>query len=291
MVMRLTRSWRRTLMALAGIALGPGRAAAQDDPRLLDAVRLAQEGRSDSARAVVGVILAATAPSDSLYPQVLYTQGILARSTEERRRFLSRIAVEYALSPWADDALLQLAMLDYGAGNPAGAARYVERIRSDYPDSPLVPLAAYWAARSYFDIRRPADACRWLADGLARVGDDLETRNQLSWLQGRCTAPPARDSTRPDTVKTPPAQAAQPPGATPPARTGFAVQAGAVNTQAAADKLVADLKTAGFAAYVVRQANLFKVRVGPYPDRAQAQTALPAVRRAVGGSPFVVKEP
>ncbi len=289
--MQLTRSRLVPLMVLIGLAAGPGRGVAQDDPRLQEAVRLAQEGRSDSARTVVGALVAATAPSDSLYPQVLYTQGILARSAEERRRFLSRVAVEYALSPWADDALLQLAMLDYGAGNPTGAARYLERIQSDYPDSPLLPVAAYWAARSYFDTRRPADACRWLADGLGRVGEDLETRNQLTWLQGRCTAPPPRDSVRPDTVRPPPAQPSQPPAAAPPARTGFAVQVGAVNTEAAAAKLVADLKAAGFAAYVVRQANLFKVRVGPYPDRAQAQTVLSAARRAVGGSPFVVKEP
>lgn len=64
-----------------------------------------------------------------------------------------------------------------------------------------------------------------------------------------------------------------------------------MNTRAAADKLAKDLKDAGFTAYVVKEGPLFKVRAGPYADRAKAQQAAEQVRRKLNRSPFVVKEP
>jgi sporulation related protein len=278
------------LLALAGPL------SAQTDPRLQDAVRLAQEGQGDSARTMVTRILAATPASDSLYPQVLYTFGLIAADVDERRRHMSRIAIEYANSPWADDALLQLGYLDYASSNPAGAARQFDLLKSDYPDSPLIAPASYWAARAYFDLRRTGEACAWVATGIERVGDDVETRNQLTWYQGRCAAA-ARDSAKADSARavaaTPaaPTSAPPPPPAPGPTRKGFAVQVGAVNTQAAADKLVGDLRAAKLTGYVVKDRGMFKVRVGPYPDRTAAQAVLPNVRRAVGGSPFIVQEP
>ena len=81
------------------------------------------------------------------------------------RRQLQRVAVEYPSSSWADDALLRLVQLDYASANLDGAARNLERIRLDYPGSPLIPQAAYWAARTYFDQKKPDLACRWIADG------------------------------------------------------------------------------------------------------------------------------
>jgi DedD protein len=76
----------------------------------------------------------------------------------------------------------------------------------------------------------------------------------------------------------PPAQvAAAPPPAKPAAavtKGGFAVQVGAFSTAAAANKLIADLKAAGFAAYpspVPRSGKtLHRVRVGPVGARPEA---------------------
>jgi len=269
------------LGVLTALALTAGPARAQDDPRLRDALRLAQEGASDSARSVVGGLLRVTPPTDTLYPQVVYTMGLVSRSVEEMRRNYTRVAVEYTNSSWADDALYRLGLLDYAAGNVAGAVRQMERIRSDYPDSPLLPTAAEWAARALFDQRKPREACDWLATAIARAGDDVELRNRLEFMNGRCVNP-APDTARPDSARSKPVGAA---------RTGFAVQVGAVNSQAAADKLTGSLQTAGFTPYIVKDGALFKVRAGPYPDRAKAQAAAAQVRAKLGGSPFVVKEP
>lgn len=278
------------LAALVGLALLASPAAAQSDPRLLDALRIAQEGGSDSARVLVTTMLRTTPPTDTLYPQVLYTMGLVSRNIEEMRRNYTRVSVEFANSSWADDAIYRMALLDYAGGNLPGATRQLERIRNDYPDSPVLGPAAEWAARSLFDQRKRDEACAWLAIGLERATEDIELRNRLEFLNGRCTAPAPDSAPVPVPAPTPapaPADTQRPA----PARTGFGVQVAAVNTQAAADKVAGDLRGAGFTPYIVREGALFKVRAGPYPDRARAAAAAEQIRQKLRHSPFVVPEP
>jgi hypothetical protein len=257
-------------------------AGAQEDPRLLDALRLAQEGRSDSARARVNQLLQATPPSDTLYPQVLYTLGLVSGSLPEMRKLYSRVAVEHPYSSYADDALYRLALLDYAAGSFSDVIRQLERLAGDYPDSPLLGPASEWAARTYFDQKRPREGCRWLALGMPRAGDDVELQNRLEYLNGRCAALAA------DTVKAPAESVTTEPAKSP---AGYAVQIGAVNSRQTADKLLADLKSMSMSGYVVPAGSLFKVRAGPFGDRAAADQAQTRLKSRFGGSPFVVKEP
>jgi cell division septation protein DedD len=203
-------SGNRFLVAAAvalGLAAAPAPAGAQTDPRLAAAVRAAQEGQGDSARAGVERLLAATPTSDTLYPQILYTQAMVATSAGDMRRLLQRITVEYATSDWADDALLRLVQMDYATRNLDGAARNLERLRLDFPASPLMAQAAYWAGRTYFDNNQPQAACRWLADGMAQTRSDVELQNQLGFLYQRCDLRPdsgaaaaAGDSARRDST-------------------------------------------------------------------------------------------
>ncbi|HEX6433332.1 MAG TPA: SPOR domain-containing protein [Gemmatimonadales bacterium] len=172
---------------------------AQTDPRLVEVIRHAQEGQSDSARIKVQRLLAATSPTDTLYPQIVYTQAMVASDAANMRRQLQRVAVEYSSSSWADDALLRLVQLDYASGNLDGAARHLERIRMDYPGSSLLPQASYWAARTYFDQKKPELACRWIAEGIGGSRGNIELQNQLGYLNQRCSqfagaGPPAADS-------------------------------------------------------------------------------------------------
>jgi cell division septation protein DedD len=167
-------------------ALSASSAPGQTDPRLVEVIRHAQEGQGDSARIKVRRLLTATAPSDTLYPQIVYTQAMVANDAAEMRRQLQRVAVEHSSSSWADDALLRLVQLDYASANLDGAARNLERIRLDYPDSPLLPQSAYWAARTYFDQKKPELACRWIAQGMAASTGSVEVQNQLGYLNQRC---------------------------------------------------------------------------------------------------------
>jgi cell division septation protein DedD len=203
-VKRFRRTWRavaaRVLFCLPALPAFPVLPAfAQTEPRLVEAIRQAQEGRGDSARTKVRRLLAATSPTDTLYPQIVYTQAMVASDANEMRRQLQRVAVEYPSSSWADDALLRLVQLDYASGNLPGAARNLELIRNDYPGSILLPQASYWAARTYFDQKNPELACRWIADGLAASSSNVELQNQLGYLDQRCAGMRANVATRPAT--------------------------------------------------------------------------------------------
>jgi len=280
--MRFELSLPRTLALALLLALSSTAGHAQEDPRLLDALRLAQEGRSDSARTRVNQLLQETSPLDTLYPQMLYTLGLVSGNLPEMRRLYSRVAVEHPFSSYADDALYRLALLDYAAGSFNDAIRQFEQLGRDYPDSPLLGPASEWATRTYFDLKQPREGCRWLSLGLPRTGEDIELKNRLEYLNGRCatlaadSAKAPAESTGTGTAKT---------------RSGYAVQIAAVNTRSAAEKLVADLTSMSISGYIVPAGSLFKVRAGPWADRPAADKAQARLKSRFGGSPFVVKEP
>lgn len=314
------RAWLIATLAAGSITLAAPNAAAQTDPRLVNAVRAAQEGQGDSARAAVQRLLDATPPTDTLYPQILYTQAMVAGTAGDMRRLLQRVAVEYGTSSWADDALLRLVQIDYATRNYDGAARNLERLKLDFPASSLLAQAAYWAGRTYFDSNNPTAACRWLADGMAQARNDVELQNQLSFLYQRCdlradsgaAAAPADSSRRDSTTATsaapapaplpndsapsPPAAGHAPvspaaPAAAAPARSVYRVQIAAVATQKAAEDAAKKARPLGLTVKTVKDKGLYKVRVGEYPTREAAQTAAASLKAKLGGSPFVVSEP
>ena len=177
-------AWCLITLLLAGASA----AAAQSDPRLVAAVRAAQDGQGDSARSAVDRLLAATAPSDSLYPEILYTQAMVANTAADMRRHLQRVVVEYPASPWSDDALLRLVQMDYATRSYEQAARNLERLRLDYPVTPLFAQAAYWGGRTYLELKDTTRACRWLADGMSQTNVDLELQRQMGFMYQRCGA-------------------------------------------------------------------------------------------------------
>lgn len=277
--------------AMAGAGSGPGALAAQQDPRLVGAVRLAQEGMSDSARKVAGRMLSGLMPGDSLYPEVLYTLGLLAATEQDRRLYLRRVVLDHPLSTWADDALLSLAQLEYGARDPDAAARHAERLVTDYPESPLIAVAALWGARAAGDRRDAESACRLADRGLAAVGTDIELRNQLEFQKQRCSSliSFASETAREDSVRRADsaAAAARRTGTEP----GWYVQVSAVRTRAAADQELARVARVEYQGVAVAERGLLKVRVGPFKTRDEAAAALAKIKARLGGTPFVTRVP
>ena len=276
------------LGAMLLAALPPCRLAAQSDPRLIAAVRLAQDGFGDSARAIVKKIADATPAAQPLYAEAIYTAGVIANSTAEMERQFQRVAVEFNGSPWSDDALLKLMQLNFARGDFAGVGRTAERLHSDYPQSEVIPEAALWAARAYFRQSNNADGCRWLADGLARSDTmDVELRNGLVFLNGRCGQPGSgtaaqTDSTRPlpkDTVASAPVR-----------QSVWSIQVASSSSTGLGNDAIAKLGRDGFAGgYLFPDGATFKVRVGKLPARADADALLARVR-AKYPSAFVVEE-
>ncbi len=282
---------------LALVLVASSRLTAQTEPRLVTAVRLAQDGLSDSARAVVGRILGTLQPTDSLYPEVLYTMGFLAGTESDRRLHLRRVVVDHAPSQWADDALLQLAQLDYAAGNAEAVVRQIDQLLRDYPATPLTATAAFWGARAAGDRRDAETACRMAAAGLDAAGSDVELRNQLEFQRQRCQGIAATLAESVRNAAEPPSRPAVPPSTRPETQSssrpvaGFYVQVSAVKTPIAANTEIARVKRAGYSAIVVREAGLMKIRVGAFPTRPEADAAAAEIRSKIGARPFVVRVP
>jgi SPOR domain/Tetratricopeptide repeat len=262
-----------------------GAAQAPLDPRLQAAVTLAQSGRTDSARAMVRRLLATLSPQDTIYPEALYVQGsMLAADPHSAATSLQRVVVEYSRSPWADDALLRLSQLYEAQNDPASAIQSVERLRRDYPDSPLLPRAAFVGARSAFDLRDEARGCSYIRDALAGAGDDIEFKNQVAFYSERCQTSSTSVATTSASVDT---QARRGSGGS-----RFAVQVLMGKSAPQIDDMLSRLKSLGYAAHVVRDSSGYmKLRVGPYATRDAAQRAQSQIKTRFGGQPFLVEEP
>lgn len=287
----------RCVLAVAIVAVVGRVAAAQAtlDPRLQVAVTLAQSGRADSARAIVRRLLATLPPQDTIYPEALYVQGgMLAADPQSAATSLQRVVVEYGRSAWADDALLRLSQLYEAQNDPASAIQNVERLRRDYPDSPLLARAAFVGARSAFDLRDQARGCAYIHDALAGAGDDVEFKNQVAFYSERCQEPATSAAATSTFVDSQARRGSVSGGAGGGGGGGghFAVQVLMGKSAPQIDDMLSRLKTLGYAAHVVRDTTGYlKVRVGPYTTRDAAQRAQGQLKTRFGGQPFLVEEP
>jgi hypothetical protein len=262
------------------------RLTAQTDARLVEALRLAQSGQVDSGRSIVRRLLATLSPGDSAYPQALLAAAKIAPDAPTVASYLNRIVVEYGTGPWADDALLLLTQLYWAQRDPAQTVQFGERLNRDYPDSPLRPRANFSTGRAYFELKNEPRGCELIRQALDGAGDDVEFRNQVSFYAARCSLPTGTSTT--SATPAPSDTATKPP----PAAHAFAVQVLAVKSAAQVDDMLTRLKVMGFDARVVRDTTgFFKVRVGRYGTREEAQRAQLRLKQKVGGQPFVVDEP
>ena len=285
------RGGRSVLVTLLVLAVGPsGRLAAQTDARLIEALRLAQSGQVDSGRAIVRRLLATLSPGDSVFPQALLAAAKIAPDAQTVSSNLNRIVVEYGAGPWADDALLLLTQLYFAQHDPAQTVEAAERLNRDYPDSPLRPRANFSAGRAYFELKNEARGCDLIRNALDGAGDDVEFKNQVSFYASRCS-PPATPVTTTTTATATPASP-DTSSKVPSTPRAYAVQVLAVKSAAQVDDMLTRLKVMGFAARVVRDSTgFFKVRVGRYATREEAQRVQARLKQKVGGQPFVVDEP
>jgi len=290
--MRVGRSDGRTvgLIVLAALFGPTVRLSAQTDSRLIEALRLAQSGQVDSGRAIVRRLLATLLPGDSVFPQALLAAAKIAPDAQTVASNLNRIVVEYGAGPWADDALLLLTQLYFAQRDPVQTVQAAERLNRDYPDSPLRPRANFSAARAYFELKNEARGCELIQNALDGAGEDVEFKNQVSFYSARCSPKSTATTTTTSTPTSSDTSAKVPPP--PPAAHAYAIQVLAVKSATQVDDMLTRLKVMGFDARVVRDSTgFFKVRVGRYATREEAQRAQARLKQKVGGQPFVVDEP
>jgi tetratricopeptide (TPR) repeat protein len=271
---------RLTLLLLTALMMARP-LAAQQDSLMRMAVQLATEGQGDSARALVSATLQRLSPRDPLYPEALFAAGAVADQSTVAMTYFRRVSLEYPNSEWADRSLLRLAQLAFASGDAAAAQRATHRILADYPLSDIRAEATFWAAQASFEVGNLTEGCGLLRQAGEIAGDNIELANRVRFHLQRCQALQiAGDSARADTID---------PAGGP---VIYTVQVAAVQTAAAADEMMERLHAAGFEPHVVRDPTdgLFKVRVGRFAGRQDAQRLVGDLRRRIGGQPFVVEE-
>lgn len=252
------------------------------------AQRLAAEGQGDSARALVGQRLDAAAPGSAEYVDALYWRAVVAATAADAERDLRTIVVTYPASARSADALMRLAQLELARGDRDQAVAHLQRIVIEHPDSPNRGRAEFWIARTLMDEGNMPTACARLADAsrLTPPGQ-VELANQIGYLNQRCqgvdtTAPAAGTRAAPHAAPHAPPAAT---GATAPAaatgvssRGRYTIQVAAFSTLASATGVRDVLMSRGYPARVVGTAKPFRVRIGRYETRAEADAAAKAMR-------------
>jgi hypothetical protein len=277
---------------LLALLIGPASTSAQEDPRLVEAVRVAREGLADSARAMTARLLGNTASSEALYPEILFTIALVAANEQDRRLYLRRVAIEHSTSTWADNALLELAQLEYATGNVEGTVRLVDQLLSDFPASDVTAEAAFWGARAAFDRNDGSRACAWLSTGVVAAGTDVELRNRLEFLNLRCQGQAQADITPATPTPAPPPPPPPPPTTRPTAGPAWYVQVAALGDRVAIDRTVESLRQMGYEPVVLPGPGaLQRVVAGRFSSRALAQAEVARVRSRFGGQPFVISVP
>lgn len=71
-------------------------------------------------------------------PGYVFLQGRAENDGELALRYYQEVANNYPSSTWCEQALLKLSQYNYAIGAYAAADRYLSRLRTDYPGTPLL---------------------------------------------------------------------------------------------------------------------------------------------------------
>ncbi|HEY9229591.1 MAG TPA: SPOR domain-containing protein [Gemmatimonadaceae bacterium] len=272
-------SIRTALLAIAVALTAPASADAQTPARPMTpadsvftrAQQLVRNGNGAAGRLLVDSMVTVTSPDSASYAEALYWRATLAASGGDAEQDYRRIIVEYALSPHAGDALLQLARLEATRGDRAAATTHLERFLLENPRHPERARTGLQLVKLEFDQNETQRGCIVLARTMRDVTDaDVELRNQLSFYSPRCAGV---DTTRRVATTDSASTKRDSTSASKAAKGRFTLQITAVTTKAEADRLASRLKARGIDARVVGTAKPFRVRVGRYETRAAATTA------------------
>ncbi len=237
--------------------------------------RLTAAGSSSAARALADSVLAASQEGSDPFIEALYWHAVLDSTAAGAERDYLRLVVEYPLAARASAALLRLAELEMARQARDRARRHLDKLRADYPKSDHIARAQYLLARMARDDGETERACALLNAARARVdANDVELKNQITYLHASCVSvaspiPPADSMAVRDTSERPA------PRTTPTTAKGqFAIQVAAYNTQREATSLARQLQRRGLPARVFGVKAPYRVRVGRYATREEAQRAM-----------------
>lgn len=255
-------------------------ASADAEAHFHRARQLAGDGDGAAGRAIVDSILATAPAGSERQAEALFWRATLAATVADAERDYRRVMVEFPLSPRAEESHLRLAQLELMRGNRKAAIEHLERLLMRYPATGVRANANYWMARILFEEGDIARACATVAAARSALSPgDVELRNQLEYTGSRCTAaaqPPARTAGTTGTTTapspSPPVSRPAPAPAAPASTTGgrYTIQVSAFDSAEPAEALRARLAAEGFDVRIYRADNLYRVRVGRYATRDDA---------------------
>jgi cell division septation protein DedD len=151
------------------------------------AEQMVREGRGEAGRALVDSAVTKARAGSAQHGQALYWRASLAADAAEAERGYRRVILEYPATPWAGDALVNLAQLEMARGDQEQALMHLHRFEREYSSHESRARASLWLARLYFDRKNERRACASLATArLAASPDDVELRNQIDYYAQRC---------------------------------------------------------------------------------------------------------
>ena len=293
------------LATAASVARAQGGAT---DSTLVRVQRLASNGNAAAGRALADSVLGTAKEGSPTYVEALFARASIAESADAARKDYLRIAVDYSISPRAEDSLLRLAQMEIARWDRAAAKQYLERLALEHPDGASRARGAYWLGRVLVDEGALVPACASLAEARARVTpSDVELANQITYYARPCAAVQrAADATRADSIdkvmkaartdsiaraesatkaentakkkaKTLPKTKAKAPlrkeapkAAAPETKgPGWSAQVAAYDSPENAQRLAKKLSDRGYEARVTNE-KPFRVRIGRYARRAEA---------------------
>ena len=272
-------------LALLLVATMVATAGAQErsagDSTIARALKLASDKDSTTARRLLDSVVANGATL-LVRGEALYQLSRLAPSDSARERILTTLLVDHPFSPRLPSALLSLGNLEVARNDRDGAVAHLTRYlrASTAPDTGRIG-ASLTLGRLLLERGDLPRGCAALLVGRSELPESaIEVKNQFEFSIGRCQG--VDTSTKVDTrpvVDTTPA----------PRRTGaFTVQVAAYDTKAAADRLAARLRAQKLDARVVGTAKPFRVRVGRYATRSEAEEASREVDAVAKSASIVV---
>jgi cell division septation protein DedD len=300
--MPLARTMRLLLAGFMLAAVAPAVRAQGDagDSIVVRVQRLAGDGNSAAARALVDSVFAAAKEGSPAYVGALFARASIAESADAARRDYLRIAVDFSMSPRSEDSLLRLAQMEIARGDRAAAKQYLERLALEHPGGASRAQGAYWLGRVLIDDGALTPACASLAEAKARVAEpDVELANQIAYYSRPCAAVErAADSVRADSIdkavkatradfiaradsvtkaaaaaqkkaKAAPRKETPKPAASDTKGPDWSAQVAAYDTQEDAQRLAKKLGDRGYEVRVTNE-KPFRVRIGRYARRDEA---------------------
>lgn len=233
------------------------------DSALVRVSQLVATGDRSTARTLADSLLQVISAESPAYAEALYWHAFTAANAAEAERGYLRLTIEYPLAARAEDALLLLSQLEFARGDKAAALHHLDRLIRDYPTGKNIGRASFWTARIAMEMGDTSRACAALTQARAQLSaEDVETRNQADYYAARCLQPPATSdsSTAGRTLETPPTRQ-------------YSLQVAAYKTKREADVLARRLRTRGFDSRVTHDGTWYRVRIGRYASRADADKA------------------